>query len=117
MKSRPLGVGQIILATQNNDKRDDARSAGFLLAHQQLGALSLATNPTNGQTVTFDVNGTNVVATFVTSTGSAANNILIGTSAAASVQNLLNWLRRPDLTTSTQVAASLANQTLLTYVG
>lgn len=117
MKSRPIGAGQNILATQNNDRRDDARAGAFLLAHQQLGALALGTNPTNGQTVTVDVNGTNIVATFVTAVGSAANNILIGASAAASVQNLLNWLRRPDITNSNQIAASSANQTLLSYVG
>lgn len=117
MKSRPLGTGQNILATQSNDKRDDARGGSFLLAHQQLGALSLSTNPTNGQTVTIDVNSTNIVATFVTSIGSSANNILIGASAAASAQNFLNWLRRPDLTSSTQIAASSGNQTLLSYIG
>jgi hypothetical protein len=117
MKSRPVGTNQNIYATQANDRHDDARGGSFLLAHQQLGALSLATNPTNGQTVTFDVNGTNIVATFVTAIGSAANNILIGVTAAASVQNLLNWLRRPDLTNSNQIAASLGNQTLLSYVG
>jgi hypothetical protein len=117
MKSRPIGVGQNILASQNNDRRDDARSGGFLLAHQQLGALSLGTNPTNGQTATVVVNGTSIVATFVTAIGSAANNILIGASAAATVQNFLNWLRRPDLTNGNQVAASSANQQLLAYVG
>ena len=117
MKSRPIAAGQAILATQNNDRRDDARGGSFLLVHQQLGGLALGTNPTNGQTVTIDINGTNIVATFVTAIGSAANNILIGASAAASVQNLVNWLRRPDLTNSKQVAASSANQQLLSYVG
>jgi hypothetical protein len=117
MKSRPIATGQSILATQNNDRRDDARGGSFLFPHQQLGSLALGTNPTNGQTVTFDVNGTNVVATFVTVIGSTANNILIGGTAAASVQNLLNWLRRPDLTNANQVAASGASQTLLSYVG
>src|ERR1700728_1624774 len=117
LKSRPIATGQSILASQNNDKRDDARGGSFLLVHQQLGALALGTNPTNGQTVTFDVNGTNIIATFVTAIGSTPNDILIGASAAASVQNLLNWLRRPDVTNSVQVAASSANQQLLSYVG
>jgi hypothetical protein len=117
MKSRPVASGQTGYPQQFDASRDDARGGGFLLAHQQLGALALGTNPSNGQTVTFDVNGTNVVATFVTSIGSTANNILIGASATASVTNLLNWLRRPDLTSSTQVAASSANQTLLSYLG
>jgi hypothetical protein len=117
MKSRPVASGQTGYPQQLDSSRDDSRGGGFLLAHQQLGALALGTNPTNGQAVTLDVNGTNIVATFVTAIGSAANNILIGVSAAASVQNLLNWLRRPDVTNSNQVAASGANQLLLSYVG
>jgi hypothetical protein len=117
MKSRPIGPGQSILASQNNDKRDDARASSFLLAHQQLGALSLGTEPTNGQVVPIAINGTTVTVTAVTTIGSTANNVLIGGSALAFVTNLVNFLRRPDLTTSTQVAASGANQTLLSYVG
>jgi hypothetical protein len=117
MKSRPIGPGQTILASQNNDKRDDARGGGFLLAHQQLGTIALPTNPSNTQTLTLDINGTNVVVTFVTSIGSSANNVLIGASAAATTQNLVNFLRRPDLTNSTQIAASSANQSLLQYCG
>src|ERR1039458_8644330 len=117
MKSKPIGAGQTILASQNNDKRDDARGGSFLLAHQQLGALALGTLPSNGQVVPIVINGTTITVTAVTSIGSTANNVLIGGSALAFVTNLLNFLRRPDLTTSTQVAASSANQTLLSYVG
>lgn len=116
MKSRPIGEGQNILATQNNDRRDDARGGGFLLAHQQLGALALGTAPTNGQTVSFVVNGTTITAKAAASV-SAANDIYNPGTALGFITNLLNWLRRPDLTTSTQVAASAANQTLLSYVG
>lgn len=117
MKSRPIGPGQNILASQNNDRRDDARGGSFLFAHQQLGVLALATEPTNGQVVPIVINGTTVTITAVTSIGSTANNVLIGGSALAFVTNLVNFLRRPDLTSSTQVAASSANQTLLSYVG
>jgi len=117
MKSRPIGPGQNILASQNNDKRDDARGGSFLFAHQQLGVLALGTEPTNGQVVPIVINGTTITVTAVTSIGSTANNVLIGGSALAFVTNLVNFLRRPDLTTSTQVAASSANQTLLSYVG
>jgi hypothetical protein len=117
MKSRPDSPGQNILASQNNDRRDDARGGSFLMAHQQLGALALGTVPTNGQVVPIVINGTTITVTAVTSIGSTANNVLIGGSALAFVTNLVNFLRRPDLTTSTQVAASSANQTLLQYVG
>jgi hypothetical protein len=116
MKSRPIGTDQNILASHHNDRRDDARGGGFLLAHQQLGALALGTAPTNGQTVSFVVNGTTIMAKAVASV-SAANDIYNPGTALGFVTNLLNWLRRPDLTTSTQVAASAANQTLLSYVG
>ncbi|HEY3742458.1 MAG TPA: hypothetical protein VGL53_21565 [Bryobacteraceae bacterium] len=117
MKSRPIGAGQNILATQNNDRRDDARGGSFLLPHQQLGALALGTEPTNGQLVPIVINGTTITVTAVTAIGSTANNVLIGGSALAFVTNLVNFLRRPDLTTSTQIAASSANQQLLAYVG
>lgn len=117
MKSRPLGAGQSILASQNNDRRDDARGSSFLFAHQQLGALALGTVPTNGQVVPIVINGTTITVTAVTAIGSTANNVLIGGSALAFVTNLVNFLRRPDLTSATQVAASNANQTLLQYVG
>jgi hypothetical protein len=117
MRSRPIGAGQSILASQNNDKRDDARGASFLLAHQQLGALALGTNPSNNQVVPIVVNGTTITVTFVTSIASNPNNVLIGASAAASVANLIGFLRRPDVTSSTQIAASSANQSLLQYVG
>lgn len=116
MKSRPLGTGQSIFATQANDKRDDARASSFLLAHQQLGALALGTAPTNGQTVSFVINGTTVTAKAVASV-SAANDIYNPDTPLGFATNLLNWLRRPDLTNSNQVAASAANQALLSYVG
>lgn len=117
MRSRPIGAGQNILASQNNDRRDDSRGGSFLLVHQQLGTLALPTNPSNGNTTTVAINGTSIVVNWVTLIGSTANNVLIGASASASVNNLLNFFRRPDLTNSTQVAASSANQSLLQYAG
>jgi hypothetical protein len=116
MKSRPLGI-QPILATDHNTRRDDARGGSFLLAHQQLGALALPTNPTNGQTLTVTVNGTGIVITYVTSIGSTPNNILIQGSAAVTVAATVNFLRRPDIANANQVAATLADQQLLQYVG
>ena len=112
-----MGSGQADLASQHNDRRDDSRASSFLFAHQMLGSLALSTVPTNGQVVPIVINGTTITITAVTSIGSTANNVLIGGSAAAFVTNLVNFLRRPDLTTSTAVASSGANQTLLQYCG
>ena len=117
MKSKPTGSGEIGLPSQFNSAHDDARGGSFLLAHQQLGALALPTNASNTQTLTLTVNGTAIVITFVSSIGAAANNVLIGASAAATAVNLINFLRRPDITNSTQIAASAPNQALLQFVG
>jgi hypothetical protein len=116
MKSQPLGV-QSILATDHNTRRDDARGGSFLLAHQQLGALALPTNPTNGQTLTVTVNGTAILITYVSSIGSTPNNILIQSTAALTVAATVNFFRRPDITNANQVAAIVANQALLVYLG
>src|SRR5665213_429754 len=116
MKSRPLGV-QSILATDHNTRRDDARGGSFLLAHQQLGALALGTTPTNGQTVTFVVNGTSVVFTAVTGTPTNPGDVKAPGTALGFVTNLVAAIRRPDLTTSTFIALSGPNLALIQYVG
>jgi len=119
MRSRPIGAGQSILASQKNDHRDDARGGSFLLAHQQLGALALGTLPSNGQVIPIVINGTTITLTAVSTIGSTPNNILIPTSGLAKdfTANVVNFCRRPDITNTNQVAASGANQTLLSYVG
>jgi hypothetical protein len=116
MRSTKIQSGRGGFTQEYNSLRADAEGATWLLPHQQTGFYSLGTNPTNGQTATFVINGTSVVATFVSSIGSAANNVLIGASAAATVLNLFNWLRSPNVTSSTQVAAIAANCQLLSYV-
>jgi hypothetical protein len=117
MKSIKLPSGGVYYAHEYNALRADAKAAGLLLVHQQLGALALGTNPSNNQTVTLDINGTNVVFTAVTTIGSTAGNFLIGASAAATVANLYNLLINPTVTTSTGVALSAANATLVQYLG
>lgn len=117
MKSRPIGSGQAILASQNNDKRDDARGGSFLLAHQQLGVLALPSNPSNGQVIPIVINGTTITITAKTGSVSSPNDVLAPGTPAGFASNVLNFLRRSDLTTTNQVAASSANQTLLSYVG
>ena len=87
------------------------------MAHQQLGALALPTNPTNGQTLTLTVNGTAIVITYVSSIGSTPNNVLIQGSAALTAAATVNFLRRPDLTNANQIVAIVANQALLQYLG
>jgi hypothetical protein len=116
MKSRPLGI-QPILATDHNTRRDDARGGSFLLAHQQLGALAMPTNPTNGQTLTVTINGTAIVIAYVTAIGSTPNNILIQGTAALTAAATVNFLRRPDQTNANQVAATIGNQALIQYLG
>jgi Concanavalin A-like lectin/glucanases superfamily len=115
---RSFGVisGENALSQQFTNLRADARGSSFLLAQQMLGYFTLSTNPANGKTLTLDINGTNVVFTFVTSIGSTAGNVLIGASAAATVANLLALLNQPQTTTATGVALAAANQTLVTYL-
>ena len=117
MKSVRLPSGSTYFAHEHNALRSDAAASAWLHVHQQLGALALGTNPSNNQTVTLDINGTNVVCTAVTSIGATAGNFLIGASAAATVSNLYNLLINPTVTTSTGVALSSANAILVQYLG
>lgn len=70
---------------------------------------SMATQPTDGDTVT--ING--VVFTFKTTLGSTAGNVLIGGSADAARANLTALINAPGTTTAQGVALSAANQALL----
>lgn len=73
------------------------------------GKLYLATQPTDGDTVT--ING--VTFTFKTVLGSTAGNVLIGANAAAAQTNLAALINTPGTTTSTGVALSADNQAKL----
>src|SRR5580704_4032020 len=101
MKSPHIASGQIGVPSQFNALRDDATGGGSLLAHQQLGVFALGTNPSNNQTITHDINGTNVVATAVSSIGSTAGTFLIGATPAATLANYLNLVLNPNITNST----------------
>lgn len=116
MRSQIVISSQNATAQQYTNLRADARGGGFLLTQQMVGYFTLATNPSNTQTLTLDINGTNVVFTFVSSIGSTAGNVLIGASAAATVANLIALLRQPQTTSSTGVALSSANQQLVGYL-
>ena len=71
--------------------------------------LSIATTPTDGDTVT--ING--VVFTFKTTLGSTAGNVLIGGSADAARLNLSELINAPGTTDAGQVALSAADQILM----
>lgn len=71
--------------------------------------LSMATQPTDGDTVT--ING--VTFTFKTTLGTTAGNVLIGGSADAARANLTALINAPGTTTAQGVALSAANQALM----
>lgn len=71
--------------------------------------LSLATTPTDGDTVL--ING--ITFTFKTSLGSTAGNVLIGGSADVARANLTALINDPSTTTANGVALSTANQKAL----
>lgn len=73
------------------------------------GVLSMATLPTDGDTIT--ING--VTFTFKTTLGSAAGNVLIGASAATANANLAALINDPKTTTTEGVALSESDQKLL----
>jgi len=117
MKSNNVGSGETGYSEQYDALVADAFGGSFLLPHQQLGVLALPTNPSNTQTLTLDINGTNVVFTFVTSIGATAGNVKIGANAAATAANLLALLENPQTTTANGVALSSANQQLSVFCG
>lgn len=73
------------------------------------GTLVLATQPTDGDTVT--ING--AVFTFKTTLGSTAGNVLIGASAATANTNLAALVNTPGTTTAQGVALTAANRAKL----
>lgn len=71
--------------------------------------LSIATAPTDGDTVTI----AGVVFTFKTTLGSTAGNVAIGGSADAARLNLSELINDPSVTDAGQVALSAANQIIM----
>jgi hypothetical protein len=119
MRSARVTPNTIGYPSDYNALLGDAAGGGNLLAHQMFGTIALPTNPSNGQTLTFDINGNNVVITFVTAIGSAAGNVLIAATAAGTLANLIQLLLNPTITNSTQVAIGVntsVNVTLINYI-
>lgn len=89
------------------------RKANFDLmmsnANYWTGVLTIATQPTDADTVT--ING--VTFTFKTTLGSTAGNVLIGATADTANTNLAALINAPGTTTAQGVALSSANQVLL----
>ena len=121
MKSTRLPSGATLYAQEYNALRSDAVGGSWLHAHQQLGALALGTNPTNGQAISFIVNGTTV--TLTGKTGALVNpgDFAIQGTAAATDAVIAAALRTPGVTTSSFIGfntpPTAPNATLLSYVG
>jgi hypothetical protein len=77
------------------------------------GKIGIATQPTDGDTITIKVGPTSIVFTFKTTLGSTAGQVLIGANAAAANTNLAALVNAPGTTTSTGVALSAAAQQAL----
>jgi hypothetical protein len=116
MRSFRVVAGQTGFASQFDNLRHDARGGSFLLAHQQLGAFALPTTPTNGQTITFTVNGTAITLTAVTGTPTNPGDVKAPGTAAAFAANVLALLNQPQTTTANGIALSAIDQQLLSYV-
>lgn len=99
---------------ENNRVNDMKMGGAEIYASENLTAeavLGMAANPTNGDTLT--INGATI--TFVsTSVGTTPGNVLIAGSADATRANLAGLINNPDVTSSSQVALSAANQVLFT---
>lgn len=117
MKAPRIASGALGQPGQWNELHDDAQGSATLLAHSQLGSYSLATNPTNGQAISFDVNGTTITLTGRTGAISAAGDFAIQATSPLTLAVIMNQLQNPWTTNSTQIALTLANQELLAYVG
>ncbi len=80
------------------------------------GIISITVNPANTNTWVVAFNGTNITFTFVSAIGVTAGNVLIGATAADTLNNLLDLLQHPSVTNANHVALSAPNQTLVGYL-
>ncbi len=98
-------------STFSNGYTGDVSNAKVYVSENLTGeaVLSIATTPTDGDTVT--ING--VVFTFKTTLGVTAGNIAIGGSADAARLNLSELINAPGTTDAGQVALSAANQIIM----
>jgi len=95
-----------------NGYTGDVSTASMYVSENLTGeaVLSIATTPTDGDTVTI----AGVVFTFKTTLGTTAGNVAIGGSADAARLNLSELINAPSTTDAGQVALSAANQLVIT---
>lgn len=95
-----------------NGYTGDVSTAQMYVSENLTGeaVLSMATTPTDGDTVV--ING--ITFTFKTTLGSTAGNVLIGGSADVARANLTALINDPATTTANGVALSAANQVAVT---
>lgn len=98
-------------ATFKNGYVGDVGSAQMYISENltSTSVLSIATTPTDGDTVTI----AGVVFTFKTTLGVTAGNVAIGGSADAARLNLSELINAPSTTDAGQVALSAANQLIM----
>ena len=98
-------------AVFKNGYAGDVSSAQMYISENltSTSVLSIATTPTDGDTVTI----AGVVFTFKTTLGSTAGNIAIAGSADAARLNLSELINSPSTTDAGQVALSAANQAIM----
>lgn len=101
-------------AVFKNGYTGDVSNAQMYISENLTGSavLSIATTPTDGDTVTIG----GVVFTFKTTLGSTAGNVAIGGSADAARLNLVELINAPGTTDAGQVALSAANQIIISNV-
>lgn len=81
-----------------------------------VGTITCNTNPTDGLTLNFVINGTTVTVTFVTTIGTNPGNVLIESTKAGTLANLLGFLQSPSTTTAKHVAVAAPSQVLIGYL-
>src|SRR5690348_17002923 len=116
MRSFPVTANQSGFPSQYNNLRNDAGGGSFLLPHQQLGALALPSNPTNGQTITITVNGNAIILTAITGTPTNPGDVKAPGTAAGFAANVFALLANPQSTTANGIALSASAVQLLSYV-
>lgn len=96
----------------SNGYTGDVSNAQMYVSENLTGeaVLSLATQPTNGDTLT--ING--VVINLVTTIGSTAGNVLVQTNVDTTRANIAGLINNPGTTSATQVALSAADQLVFT---
>lgn len=108
------------LASKNTPMADEVGANGFVGKYMNFelyisnatywtGSVAIATQPTDGDTVSFNGN----TYTFKTTLGTTAGNVLIGANAAAAITNLVAAINSESVTNTTQVAFPVTSANLL----